>query len=168
MNASPNLRRFAPTLAMLTLLLLAPAVQAAADPYTGTWTLHVTKSSGAAGSQVLTIKVTGNQEIYRSELVLENGKRQVTNYTAAYDGKEYPSQTIITEADGTTTKRDDTVILLKVDARTRERHWKQGGRVVSILRRVVSQDGKTLRSQVVEVDEKGQEHANGTLVFDKQ
>jgi hypothetical protein len=152
-----------------TLLMLIAQVQAASpeDPYAGRWTLNLARSGSDARSQVLTIHVSGNEETYRSELILADGKRQVTEYTAAYDGREYPSRTVITDANGAATHRDDTVILRKVDPFTRERHWKQGGRVVRILRRIVSQDGRKLTSQVIDVDEQGRERQNGTLVFER-
>jgi len=167
MHTAKKRPAYGPIAVTLVILGLVASVRAdaAPDPYTGTWTLDAAKSGGVARSQVLTIAVTDNQETYQSDLELWNGQHQVTTYTAAYDGKEYPCRTVTTEADGTTTKRDGTVVLLKIDARTRERLWKQRGRVVRILRRVVSPDGKTLRSQVIEVNAKGEERATVTLVF---
>jgi len=138
------------------------------DVYTGVWTLNLAKTGGEERTQTLTILVRGNQETYRSELVSADGRRQVTDYAANYDGKEYPSQTVITDRDGHTTRRDDRVILKKIDDATRERHWKQDGRIVRILRRVVSADGRVLTSQVVDVDAAGSERVTSTLVFDKR
>jgi sugar lactone lactonase YvrE len=138
------------------------------DAYTGLWRLNLPKTGGEERTQTLTIVVRENQEAYRSELVSADGRRQVTDYTANYDGTEYPSQTLITDRDGRTTKRDDRVILKKIDDRTRERHWKQDGRIVRILRRVVSADGRVLTSRVVDVDAGGNEKVTSTLVFDKQ
>jgi hypothetical protein len=156
-------------LAALTTLALMGSVAAAvpSDPYTGVWKLNLAKSGGDTRSQMLTISVIGDVETYRSELLLRNGNRQVTNYTAAYDGKEHPSQTLVTEPNGAATRRDDTVILRKIDELTRERQWKREGRVIRILRRRVSQDGRTLTSQVIDVDEEGHEHPAGKLIFDK-
>ena len=138
------------------------------DTYTGVWRLNLAKTGGEERTQTLTILVRENQETYRSELASSDGRRQVTDYTASYDGTEYPSQTVITEKDGRTTKRDDRVTLKKIDDRTRERHWKQDGRIVRILRRVVSADGRVLTSQVVDVDAAGNEKVTSTLTFDKQ
>jgi hypothetical protein len=153
-------------LATLTVIAVAAAA-VPADPYTGVWNLNLAKSGGDTRSQVLTIGVVGDVETYRSELLLRDGTRQVTNYTAAYDGKEHPSQTLITEPSGVATRKDDTVILRKIDGLTRERQWKREGRVIRILRRTISQDGRTLTSQVIDVDEEGHEHPTGKLVFDK-
>ena len=151
-----------------TLALMAPLAAAVpSDPYTGVWNLNLAKSGGDTRSQVLTISVIGDVETYRSELLLHDGTRQVTNYTAAYDGKEHPSQTLITEPSGVAARKDDTVVLRKIDELTRERQWKREGRVIRILRRTISQDGSTLTSQVIDVDQEGHEHPAGKLVFDK-
>ncbi len=141
----------------------------AADPYTGAWTLDLARSGGESRSQTLTIEVRGNQESYRSELVWPNGRRQVTTYVAEYDGKEYPSQTVVHQSSSDPgTVREDTVVLVKIDERRRERLWKQGGWVVRILRREVSADGNTLTSQVVDVDVRGEEKVTATLVFERR
>jgi hypothetical protein len=152
-----------------TVLVAASLALAQSDPYDGTWVLNVAQSGGGPRTQTLTIRIEGDRETYRSELVFTDGRRQVTTYTAPYDGKEYPSQTVMTTSSGQTSPpRHDTVILEKLDERTRERHWKQGGRLVRVLRRAVSSDGRTLTSQVIDVDEAGDETLASTLVFDKR
>lgn len=148
-------------------LLMSVRVTLAADVYTGTWTLDLAKSGGNSRSQVLTIRITGNVESYRSDLLIADGTRQVTHYTAAYDGKEHPSETVVTSPKGIRTLRADTVILRKIDEFTRERIWMRDGRVIRRLERVVSGDGKVLTSRLIDVDEHGQEHPAGTLVFGK-
>jgi hypothetical protein len=158
----------ASTLAFAALVLMAPASAVSrSDPYAGLWTLNLDKSGGESRSQVLTIRVNDGVETYRSELVLRDGTRQVTNYTAAYDGKEHPSETVVTAPNGALTRRDDTVTLRRIDQLTRERQWRRDGRLIRILRRTVSQDGRTLTSQIIDVDEDGHEHPGATLVFDK-
>ena len=122
-------------------LMAAPAAAGSPDPYAGVWALNLAKSGGDARSQVLTIDISGDVETYRSELVLRDGTRQVTNYTAAYDGKEHPSQTLVTAPGGAVTRRDDTVTLRRTDRLTRERQWRRDGRLIRILRRTVSADG---------------------------
>src|SRR5579871_5619735 len=147
------------------LLALIPGVVAAGDPFTGTWILDRQASQGGASSQVLTITVSEDRESYRSELTQADGTRQVTHYTAAYDGREYPSETKVTHRDGTTVRSEDAVILRKIDLQTRERYWRRNGRVIRILRRTVSADGHILTSKVIDVDARGQEHPAGSLVF---
>jgi hypothetical protein len=151
--------------AFIILAALASVSLAASDLFTGTWDLDRDASKGGARSQVLTFDVTATRESYRSELLLSDGTRQVTHYRAEYDGKEYPSETTITKPDKTETVRRDTVILTRIGPASEERRWKQGGRVVRILRRQVSSDGNTLLSTVVDVDESGHEHITGKLVF---
>jgi hypothetical protein len=157
------------TTAFAAVLVAFGMARAQSDPYDGTWVLNLARSGGETRTQVLTIQIEGDRETYRSDLVSPDGRRQVTAYTAAYDGKEYPSETVMTSPSGKTDPpRQDTVILKKVDERTRERHWKQGGRLVRILRRVVAPDGRTLTSQVIDVDEAGRETRGSTLIFDKR
>jgi hypothetical protein len=138
------------------------------DVYTGTWTLNVAKSGGAERSQVLTIDVVGDEETYQSDMRSASGRRQLTNYKARFDGRQYPSVTVITEPDGKATREEHSVKLDKVDERTRTRTWTQKGQI-TILRRVVSPDGRTLTSESILVDAAGREtRAPMLLVFDKQ
>lgn len=157
-------------LCAVTLLLLSvlASARAADDPFTGTWDLDPQASQGAARSQVLTIAVTGGHESYRSELVQADGTRQVTQYTAAYDEKEYPSETIVTHPNGATVRSEDSVILKMRDLQTRERQWKRNGRVIRILRRSLSLDGRSITSRVIDIDASGHEHPVGTLVFKRR
>jgi hypothetical protein len=149
----------------IALMLVHTAVQA--DPYTGTWRLKESHLPPGVISQVLTISVAGEIETYQSDLVFADGRRQVTNYTARYDEQEYPSETVVTDTNGNATTSRDTVILRKVDSFTRERHWKQDGRLFRILERVASADGKTLTSRVIDVDRDGARHPQSVLVFER-
>ena len=158
------------TLCAVTVLLLSSVACARAvdDPFTGTWDLDRQASHGGAKSQVLTIAVSEGRESYRSELVQADGTRQVTHYTAAYDEKEYPSETTVTPPNGPVVRSEDAVVLKERDLQTRERLWKRNGRVIRILRRSLSLDGRTLTSRVIDVDASGHEHLVGTLVFKRR
>jgi hypothetical protein len=163
-QSSPRIEQWDDELEKILSLALAQS-----DPCDGTWVLNVAKSGGEPRTQILTIQIEGDREAYRSDLVWPDGRRQVTTYTAPYDGKEYPSQTVMTSSSGETSPpRHDTVVLRRVDERTRERHWNQDGRLVRILRRSVSPDGRTLTSQVIDVDEAGVEKLASTLIFDRR
>ena len=109
----------------------------ASDPRIGTWKLNVAKSkfSGPA-PQSLTLKVeaSGQGEKVTTEGVNAEGGRIATQYTANYDGKDYPI---------TGTPNADTVSLKRIDARTTERTNKKGGKVTAIITSDVSPDGKT-------------------------
>ena len=64
------------------------------DPRTGTWILNLSKSTYKPGpapkSQTVTIEPSGQGERVKSEALNTNGTRVVTEYTAAYDGTDYP------------------------------------------------------------------------------
>jgi len=86
------------------------------------------------------------------------GGRTATQYTANFDGKDYPL---------TGSPNADTVSLKRIDARTTERTDKKGGKVTVTLTRVVAQDGKTMTVTVRGTNPQGQA-VNTVIVFDKQ
>ena len=95
-----------------------------------------------------------------AEFVNADGSRTTTGYTEAnYDGKDYP---LTGSALGA-----DTVSLKRIDARTTERTDKKSGKVAQTLRRVVSQDGKTMTVTVKGTNAQGQA-VNSVLLFEKQ
>ena len=132
------------------------------DPRIGTWKLNVAKSQFNPGpaNQSLTVKVepSGQGEKVATEAVNADGTRTATQYTANFDGKDYPL---------TGSQVADTVSLKRVDARTTERTDKKGGTVAQTLRRVVSQDGKTMTVTLKGKNAEGQD-VNNVLVFEKQ
>ena len=77
---------------------------------------------------------------------------------SAFDGKDYPL---------TGSAVADTVSLKRIDARTTDRTDKKGGKVVQTLKRVVSQNGKTMTVTVKGTNAQGQA-VNNVVVFDKQ
>jgi hypothetical protein len=79
-------------------------------------------------------------------------------YTAAFDGKDYPL---------TGSPTADMVSLKRIDARTTDRTDKKGDKVATSLRRVVSQDGKTMTVTTKGTDAQGQA-VNNVIIFDKQ
>jgi len=82
----------------------------------------------------------------------------VTDYTAAYDGNDYPIK-------GSPVA--NTVTLKRIDARTTERFDKKDGHVMLVYRRVVSPDGKTMTVTIEGVNAQGQK-VNNVVVFEKQ
>ena len=86
------------------------------------------------------------------------GRPDHTQYNARYDGKDYP---VKGEQDF------DAVELKRIDANTSVCFNKRGGKVVRILRRVVSKDGKTLTAAMVGITATGQAIYNVT-VYDRQ
>ena len=132
------------------------------DARIGTWKLNVAKSQFSPGPppQSLMVKVepSGRGEKVATEGVNADGTRTATQYTASFDGKDYPL---------TGSQVANTVSLKRVDARTTERTDKKDGTVAQTLRRVVSQDGKTMTVTVKGKNAQGQD-VNSTLVFEKQ
>ena len=114
------------------------ALRAQSDMTAGTWELNVAKSTfaGAAPrSQTRTWETSGQMVKYTLKGIDSQGKPMLTQYTAAYDGKDYP----ITGAAGS-----DTIALTRVDARTVRFTQKLAGKVVATGTRVVAPDGRTV------------------------
>jgi len=133
------------------------------DPRIGMWKLNVAKSKYSPGPapQSLTVKVepAGQGEKTITDFVNADGTRTTTQYTANFDGKDYPLTGSQLGA--------DTVSLKRIDARTTERIDKKGGKVVQTLTRVVSQDGKTMTVTTKGTNAQGQA-VNNVTVFEKQ
>jgi hypothetical protein len=134
----------------------------ARDARIGTWKLNVAKSKYSPGpapqSLTLKVEVSGEGEKATTEGVNAAGTPTMTQYTANFDGKDYPL---------TGAQNADTVSLKRIDARTTERTDKKGDTVVATLTRVVSEDGKTMTVTVKGTNAQGQAMDN-VLVFEKQ
>lgn len=134
----------------------------ASDPRMGTWKLNVAKSTYSPGPapQALTVKVepSGQGENATAEFVNADGTRTATQYTANFDGKDNPL---------TGSQIADTVSLERINASTTDRTDKKGGTVVQTLRRVVSQDGKTMTVTTKGTNAQGQA-VNNVAVFEKE
>jgi hypothetical protein len=132
------------------------------DPRIGSWTLNVTKSKYDPGpppkSQTLKVEASGQGEKVTSEMVAADGTSTKQQYSAGYDGKDYPL---------TGSPIADMVSLTRIDSHTTERSDKKGGKVVQTIRRVVSKDGKTMTATVKGTNVKGQTVSN-VSVFEKQ
>jgi hypothetical protein len=135
----------------------------ASDPRVGTWKLNVAKSKYNPGpapqSQTLKVEASDKGEKVTSEVVGADGKRTTSTYTANFDGKDYPLSGSLVGA--------DKVSLKRVDARTTERTDKKDGKAVMTLKRVVSQDGKTMTVTTKGTNAEGKP-VNNVVVFDKQ
>ena len=135
------------------------------DPRVGTWKLNVAKSQYSPGPapQSLTVKVDPSgqgREKVTSEFVNADGTRTTVQYTEAnFDGKDYPLTGSQFGA--------DTVSLKRINRWTTERTDKKGSTVIQTLRRVVSQDGKTMTVTTKGTNTQGQA-MNNVAVFEKQ
>ena len=134
----------------------------AADPVNGTWVLNISKSKfttlPAPKSQTRTIEVVGDRITYTAKGIGSDGKPTLVQFTANFDGKDYPI---------TGSPNSDTISLKRIDKFSTESVEKKNGKVVSRNRRVVSTDGKVMTGTSQFTNEKGETGTN-VLVFDKK
>src|SRR5579863_9582909 len=111
----------------------------AADPAVGTWKLNVAKSKYSPGpppkSATITYEETAEGIKRTGESVDAEGKTTSFEYTAKYDGKDYP----VTGSDVY-----DAIALKRINDFTVEATIKKGANVVGTARRVVSKNGKVM------------------------
>jgi hypothetical protein len=105
----------------------------------GTWKLNVAKSSTKS---VFRLKVrhafmnrAGNASKATIKTTHANGRTTTVEYVADYDSVEYPV---------TGSPDADTIALKKVAPRTAEAILSHAGQVMATVRRVISEDGKTM------------------------
>ena len=134
----------------------------ASDARIGTWKLNVEKSKYSPGpapkNETVKIEASGQGEKATAEGVNAAGTATMTQYTANFDGKDYPL---------TGSQNVDTVSLKRIDARTTERTNKKGGKVVTTSTQVVSPDGKTVTVTTKGTNAQGQAVDN-VVVWEKQ
>lgn len=126
-------------IALLVLLLGAPATVRAADPIIGTWQLNLARSRYDPGpapksqTRIYTQDKTGIKAI--SIIVYRSGNTDTVHYPADYDGKEHP----VAGSPDT-----DGIVMKRVDDYTAESSLMHAGKVIGTTRRTVSRDGKAL------------------------
>jgi hypothetical protein len=133
-----------------------------ADPEAGTWELNVAKSKLTPGplprSQTRTYEVTGQQWRSVQKGVDAEGKPTLVQFTANYDGKDYPY---------TGSPDFDTLALTRVDKATVSFTQKRAGKVALTGTRVISKDGKTMTISGKGTNAKGQP-MDSMFVFEKR
>ena len=153
-------RRMLLTGAML--LSLAIALPAADDPIIGKWKLNLAKSNAgtAATFKSGAAKIESQQDGLKTttDLVTIQGETIHTEFTAKYDGQDYPV---------TGDPYSNTISIQRVDANHVYTTWKRDGRVVTIAENVISADGKTWTETIVTRDAQGRE-VRIVAVYDKQ
>src|SRR5215813_8222145 len=132
------------------------------DRIIGTWKLNLAKSKISPGpplkSQTLTYEAVGQGLKVTVKGTDAEGKPVESQFTANFDGKDYPVSGN-PDYDMTTLKR--------IDAYKTEYTKKKAGKVVQTTTRVVSKDGKTMTLTEKGVNAKGEKLSN-TAVYDKQ
>ena len=155
-----TLAAFATALLLVALALNVPV--AAADQQSGTWKMDAAKSTyspgPAAKSITLKIESDGDSIKYSSDGIDAAGNPTHVEYTAKYDGKDYPVTGIPIA---------DTVALERPDASTIRSTLKKGDQVVMTVTSVISNGGTTRTSTFKGKNAEGQD-INNVVVYNKQ
>src|ERR1700730_16557533 len=150
---------FTATLLVALALIVAPA---AADQHSGTWKMNPAKSTYSPGPapKNMSVKIDSDAENIKlsSDGIDAAGNPTHVEYTAKYDGKDYPI---------TGVPNADTVALERPDASTIRSTLKKGDQVVMTVTSVISKDGKMRTSTFKGKDAQGQDVTN-VVVYDKQ
>jgi hypothetical protein len=146
----------------LTTIMTASAIPVSSDPLDGTWDLDVAASTFNPGpgrkSDTRIYKVDGNAIQMIGTAVFVDGTPLKAEFTAAFDGKDYPA---------IGNPRAETIAQVRVDKYTSKTTTKRGGKVTATSTRQVSKDGKTLTITTSGTDQKGIAF-NNILVFRKR
>ena len=148
-----------------TVLLVALALNASAAPadeHSGTWKMNPAKSNYSPGPapKSITVKIASDADNMKltSDGVDAAGKPTHVEYTAKFDGKDYPITGI---------PNAETVALERVDASTIRSSTKKGDQVVMTVTSVISKDGKTRTATFKGKNAEGLD-VNNVVVYDKQ
>jgi ribosomal protein S18 len=148
--------------ARLVATLALGATLWAADPAIGTWQLNVAKSKYRPGpapkSATITYEETTDGIKRTGDSVDSEGKKTSFEYTAKYDGKDYPVSG---------SENFDTITLRQINDHTVQATLKKSGKVVSTARRTVAKDGKVMTLKITGTNAKGQKMKNAA-VYEKQ
>jgi hypothetical protein len=158
-----RIKRFAVLGMTLLLVTLALSVAArAADQHSGTWKMNPAKSKYSPGPAPKSTTVSINSDADNIKLTSDgidaSGNPIHMEYTAKFDGKDYP----ITGAPNA-----DTIALERPDASTIRSTVKKGGQVVMTVTSVISKDGTMRTSTFKGKDAEGKD-INNVVVYDKQ
>ena len=153
---------FGSLFAGILLSLMSGATAQAIDPGMGTWTLNPQKSRYKPGpafaSLVVKFEPSGEGVRMTNELVNSWGGTIKSQYTAFYDGKDYPISGL---------PDIDTIALEKLEGGRVLRTDKKGGKVIQTFVRTVAADGKTMT--ITQKGKSGDGPAyDNLIVLDKQ
>ena len=148
---------------LLILVVLSVRAQVPNDPRIGTWKLNFAKSRFNPGpppkSMTVRFEPWGDDGLKVTiDTVEANGEVTKHQYTAQYDGKDYP----VSGDPGR-----DTVALKRIDLYTLQYTNKRGGRVISSYREVTAKDGKSRTITQKGMSSRGVPVDN-VLVYDRQ
>jgi hypothetical protein len=154
------LAAFVTTLLLVALTLNISA--AAADQHSGTWKMNPAKSTYNPGPapKSISVKIDSDADNIKlsSDGIDATGNPTHVEYTAKYDGKDYPL---------TGVPNADTIALERPDASTIRSTIKKGDQVVMTVTSVISKDGTTRTATFKGKDAQGRD-VNNVVVYDKQ
>ena len=135
----------------------------AADPFTGTWVLNLSKSNipppfTAAKRQIVHLTINGSDFEINEEVVTDSNEKLTIHAKAKFDGKDYPI---------TGTPAVDTIAYQRVDRNTIKGVGKKDGKVVIQETAVVSPDGSSIIGTYSTTDATGKQ-VTAIAVFDKK
>jgi hypothetical protein len=146
----------------MCLVVYGQATIGAKSVFFGTWKLNPAKSKFSPGpplkSQVAKLEPTDGGMKVVADRVEAEGKTTHFEWTAKFDGKDYP-------VSGDPNR--DAVSVKKIDDYTLEISNKKGGKVMSTIKAVYAKDGKTRVETTTGVNAQGQKIENVTA-WDKQ
>jgi hypothetical protein len=144
------------------LLLALPLwLVAAADPFSGAWTLNLSKSNlppPLPRSQMVHIQAHRNGIEIREEVVNEDGHPMIVTVRAKFDGKDYPVSG---------SPFADSVRYQRIDSHTLKGVVKKAGKVVTTETVTVSPDGRTLTGAYTGTDATGKQ-VDAVAVFERK
>jgi hypothetical protein len=141
----------------LCILCLCSVAVFAQQNLAGTWKLDVAKSKYTPGpapkSQAATLETVDGGLKVVSDRVEADGKTTHFEWTAKFDGKDYPVK-------GDPAR--DAVSVKKVDDYTLDITNKKGGKVITTIHAVYAKDGKSRTETVTGTDSQGRKIENVT------
>ena len=144
------------------LMCVSPALYAA-DNQVGTWKLNLAKSKydpANLAPKSTTAKLEAVTDGIKATVdTVDSGNKKIHyEFTAKYDGKDYP-------INGDPTR--DSISYKRIDDYTFESVSKKAGKVTVTTRNVYAKDGKSRTLTTTGTNDKGQK-VNNTTVWDKQ
>ena len=152
---------------MFFVLAAVATVAMAADPWNGTWKLNPAKSSAPGGrlphpNSTNIIDIQGETIHLISNQTNAEGKPERVEYTAKFDGKEYP----VKISPAPSGSQQYTISLKRLDARNREFVEKIGNFTIK-GQDILSEDGKSFKRIGINKDAQGRD-TSPVQVFEKQ
>lgn len=164
MNTSSLRRSTAAMMAAVltpSLLLAVPAQAPVTNIFDGTWTLNLSKSKFDPGPapESVTMVFTSKENVLSAAVDFIRGRLNLHwAFSGPLDGKDYPAQGNLDV---------DQVSLKRIDARTIEIAYKNGGKTMLTNKQTVSADGKTMTVASTGINARGARVTNVAL-YDKK